>query len=100
MSSVTETHWSTSPLVHWTIAIAASFAVQPAPQSLRPVGGLPAHLCGQLREPMAFAQTPSGQYLILDRREHTVFSVDRAATKLTVLMRAGKIGRASCRERV
>jgi hypothetical protein len=89
MSSVTGTHWSISPLVHWSIVIAASVAAQPAAERLRPVSALPAEICGQLREPVAFAQTPGGQYLLLDRREHTVSSVDRARTKLTVLMRAG-----------
>lgn len=64
-------------------------AAQPAAERLRPVSGLPAHLCGQLREPVAFAQTPSGQYLILDRRDHTVFGVDKARTRLTTLVRAG-----------
>src|SRR5687767_12028649 len=85
-------HWSTSPLVHWSIVIASAAVVvgaQPATERLRPVSGLPAELCGQLREPMAFAQTSAGQYLLLDRREHTVSTVDKARTKMTVLMRAG-----------
>ena len=83
-------HWFIGPLVHWSIVTAAVIiSAQPAIEKLRPVSGLPAHLCGQFREPVAFAQTPAGQYLILDRREHTVFSVDKAATKLTVLKRAG-----------
>ena len=85
-------HWSISPLVQWSIVIAGStvaVVAQPSAERLRPVGGLPAHLCVQLREPIAFAQTPSGQYLLLDRREHTVSTVDKARTKLTVLMRAG-----------
>ena len=83
-------HWFNGPLVHWSIVIAgAAVSAQPTIEKLRPVGGLPAHLCGQFREPMAFAQTPSGQYLVLDRREHTVSTVDKARTKLSVLMRAG-----------
>ena len=68
---------------------AAVVLAQPTAERLRPVAGLPAEMCGQFREPVAFAQTPAGQYLILDRRDHTVFSVDKARTKLTVLKRAG-----------
>src|SRR5690242_5671040 len=84
-------HLSISPLVHWSIVTASAAAVvsaQPA-EHLRPVGGLPAHLCGQFREPVAFAQTPAGQYLVLDRREHTVSTVDKGRTKVTTLVRAG-----------
>ncbi|MEO6224184.1 MAG: hypothetical protein ABIP90_13130 [Vicinamibacterales bacterium] len=64
-------------------------SVSQSAERLRPSGGLPAELCGQLREPVAFAQTPAGQYLILDRRNHTVSTVDKARTRLTTLMRAG-----------
>jgi len=70
-------------------ASAAAIGGQTPIEKLRPVGGLPAHMCGQLREPVAIAQTPSGQYLLLDRRNHTVVTVDKARTKLAVLMRAG-----------
>jgi hypothetical protein len=70
-------------------AAVAVTAQQPAAEKLRPVSGLPAHLCGQFREPVAFAQTPAGQYLILDRREHTVSTVDKARTELKVVARAG-----------
>jgi hypothetical protein len=70
---------------------ATSLATQsnPSVERLRPVEALPAHLCGQLREPVGFAQTPAGQYIVLDRRQHTVSTVDKARTKLTTLMRAG-----------
>lgn len=73
------------------IALAAATVVvaQPAAQALRPVGGLPAHLCGQFREPVAFVQASSGEYLILDRRQHTISKVDKARTRLDTLMRAG-----------
>jgi len=82
----------TSPRFQSSIVIAtmiATVAAVPAADRIRPVSALPAHLCGQLREPVAFAQTPDGRYLLLDRREHTVSTVDKARTKLTTLMRAG-----------
>jgi hypothetical protein len=83
------TNWRIGPLVLWSI-VSAGVAAQPsAPESLRPAGGLPAHLCGQLREPVGFAQASDGRYLILDRRQHTVSIVDKARTTVTTLMRAG-----------
>lgn len=73
------------------VLVSATLSAQSSPsvERMRPVGGLPAHLCGQLREPAAFAQTSSGEYLVLDRRQHTISSVDKARTRLTTLMRAG-----------
>jgi hypothetical protein len=68
---------------------AVAVGAQPAAERLRPVSALPAELCNQFREPVAFAQLPNGQYLILDRREHTVSSIDKARTKVTTLVRAG-----------
>jgi len=61
-----------------------------AVERLRPVGGLPAHMCGQFRQPTAFVQSAAGRYFILDRRNHTVFSVDKAQSTLTALVRAGR----------
>jgi hypothetical protein len=73
-------------------AIAATgLFTQPGPQieRLRPVNALPAHICGQFRDPIGFAQTSTGQYLILDRRAHTVFTVDAKGTTLRTLVKVG-----------
>ncbi len=69
----------------------ASVLAQPSPsiERLRPAGSLPAEICGAFREATSFVQTSAGQYLILDRRDHTVFSVDKARTRVTTMMRAG-----------
>ncbi|NQW04036.1 MAG: hypothetical protein HQ485_08410 [Acidobacteria bacterium] len=58
-------------------------------ERLRPVDALPAHICGQFREPIGFAQLSTGQYLVLDRRAHTVFSVDQARTHVERLVQVG-----------
>jgi hypothetical protein len=83
-------------MVHWSLTATLILATanplaqsKPDGERLRPIDSLPAHLCGQLREPVAFSQTPAGQYLLLDRRQHTVSVVDNTRTKLTVLLRAG-----------
>jgi hypothetical protein len=43
---------------------------------LRSVGGLPPHVVATFEEPIAFQQTATGQYLVFDRRGHTVYGID------------------------
>jgi hypothetical protein len=45
-------------------------------ETLRSIAALPPDLAGQFAEPTGFAQLPSGDYLVFDRRGHTVFRVD------------------------
>ena len=44
------------------------------PETLRPVGGLPAHVTGRFEEPVGFQQAPGGDYYIFDRRSQAVFA--------------------------
>jgi len=67
----------------------------PATQPARPVetltatGGLPAHIVGQFREPIGFAVTESGDYVVLDRRAHTVYAVDRTTRAVRRVIQIG-----------
>jgi hypothetical protein len=72
-------------------AVAVTLFAQPGSpvERLRAVDALPAHICGQFRDPIGFAQTSTGQYLVLDRRAHTVYSVDAKRTRLTTLVKVG-----------
>ena len=45
-------------------------------ETLRAVGGLPAHIAGAFQDPINFQQGPGGRYYIFDRRAHAVFGVD------------------------
>lgn len=56
---------------------------------LRPVGGLPPNIVGQMREPSAFVQTADGKYIIFDRRAQQVYGVNAAKTTLTRLVTIG-----------
>jgi hypothetical protein len=56
---------------------------------LRATGGLPAHLAGHFREPIQFVQLSTGDYLVLDRRAHTVSRVDRAMTAVAQVIDIG-----------
>jgi hypothetical protein len=56
---------------------------------LHPVDALPAHICGQFREPTAFVQATAGHYLVMDRRAHTVSVINKQRTSLTTLLKVG-----------
>lgn len=51
---------------------------------LRSTGGLPAHIAGIFREPLAFQQTDAGQYFVFDRRAHAVFTITNDAARKIV----------------
>ena len=44
---------------------------------LRAIGGLPAHIANQFEEPIGFAEATTGEFVVLDRRAHTVYLIDR-----------------------
>jgi hypothetical protein len=55
----------------------SSFVVQPGRvEVLRASGGLPADVCGQFREPLAFQQAANGVYYVFDKRGHSVHTID------------------------
>jgi hypothetical protein len=66
--------------VHWIAALAVvtgAAAIQP--ETLRSVGGLPAHIAGRFTELTVCRESANGSFLVFDRRSHTVFSVDAGA---------------------
>lgn len=74
--------------------LAATTAVRAVPpqaaELLRPAGGLSQTVCDSLYEPIALTQASDGRYLLLDRRAHTVYAVDRTGTRLTKVLEAGQ----------
>ena len=58
-----------------TAGAAAAQWSRPA-EELRSSGGLPPHVVGQFREPLAFQQAPSGERYVFDRRGHRVYRID------------------------
>jgi hypothetical protein len=56
---------------------------------LRSTGGIPAHLAGAFEDPVAFQRTPSGVYLIFDRRAHAVYAIDSQRTATRKLVDVG-----------
>lgn len=74
-------------------AAVTAFGAPPWPQSpveiLEAVDSLPAHLAGRFREPVQFAQLRSGEYLVLDRRAHTVSRIGRGLSTVTQVIDIG-----------
>jgi hypothetical protein len=56
---------------------------------IRSVGGLPAHIAASFDEPIGFVQATSGEYLVLDRRAHTVYIVDAKKSAAKKLVQIG-----------
>jgi hypothetical protein len=57
----------------------ASATVSASTETLRSVGGLPAHIAGRFTELTTCQQSANGEFLVFDRRSHTVFHVDAGA---------------------
>jgi len=68
------------------LLVALSLAPQPRARvdALRSVGGIPAHIAGSFRQPMAFQQTDAGEYFVFDRRAHAVYAISGDAVKKIV----------------
>jgi hypothetical protein len=80
--------WATYA-VSAVIAVTAVSIVPQTAQVLRPAGGLSQAVCDALHEPIALTQGSDGRYLLLDRRAHTIYAVDRTGTRLTKVLEAG-----------
>jgi len=60
-----------------------------AVEVIRSIGGLPAHIAASFDEPIGFVQASSGEFLVLDRRAHTVYIVDAKKTAAKKLLQIG-----------
>jgi hypothetical protein len=56
---------------------------------LKATGGLPATIVSQFVDPVGFVESTTGEYLVLDRREHTVYSVDAKKTRVKKVLQVG-----------
>lgn len=75
------------------VTVAASVALtahaQRAIEILEATGGLPAHIVGQFTDPIGFAEATTGEYVVLDRRAHTVWTVDAKKTRAQKVLQVG-----------
>lgn len=70
-------------------AALAPQTLTPSIAILKPVAAVPAHVLAEMQEPSSVARTADGDYLILDRRAHTVFRVDPLGRSVRRLMDVG-----------
>jgi hypothetical protein len=73
-------------------AAAALVAQAVAPgrvEILKPTGGLPASIQARLALPVSCAQTRAGEYLVLDRRAHTVYAINAPRTNARRVVQIG-----------
>jgi hypothetical protein len=72
--------------------VAATLLALPAPrvETLASVAALPPHLAGRFEEPDGFLQLPSGEFLVADRRGHTLYLIDRQMTSARPIVRIGQ----------
>jgi len=71
-------------------AIFPTAAASRAVEVLRPTGGLPPEIVGQMRDPAAFVQTADGKYVVFDRRAQQIYGVDAAKKSLKKLVAIGQ----------
>jgi hypothetical protein len=73
-----------SAIASLVLLTSAAAAAPARVQILRSTGGIPAHIVGVFREPMAFQQSDAGDYFVFDRRAHAVFTIAQDAAKKIV----------------
>lgn len=83
-----------------TVRVAGALAVavlavvglsaQRAAEVLQPVFALPPHVVNRFELPVSFVVTSTGDYLVLDRRAHTVFRMDAAGREVTPILGIGQ----------
>ena len=69
--------------------MSAAPASVPPVEILKAAGGLPATIVGQFVDPVGFAEATTGEFLVLDRREHTVYSVNPKKTSVKKVLQVG-----------
>ena len=52
-------------------------------------GGLPAHVAGRFSNPLAFHQSPAGDYIVFDRAAQSVYRIDHLTYEVTTLVEIG-----------
>jgi hypothetical protein len=60
-----------------------------APETLRPSRAVPPEIAGRFREPRDFQQSATGQYFVFDRRDHTVYGLDRELASVWQIVHIG-----------
>jgi hypothetical protein len=76
-------------LVAVILAIGAAKPLVLEVEERRSIGGLPAHVAGFFEQIAACQTTPTGDFIVFDRRAHAVFAVARGADTPTRIVQIG-----------
>ena len=74
------------------VVAGVSVGLSGAPQTvdvLTATGGLPAHIANAFEDPIGFAEASTGESIVLDRRAHTIYSVNRQKTSVRTVIVVG-----------
>ena len=77
-----------APALGW-LAVAPALHATPDVEERRAVGGLPAHVAGAFEEIAACHVSPAGEFLVFDRRAHSVYGVHPNADRPTKIVQIG-----------
>jgi hypothetical protein len=58
-------------------------------ETLKAIGGLPADIVNQFFEPVGFAEATTGEFVVLDRRNHTLYGVNAKKTTVRTILQVG-----------
>jgi hypothetical protein len=72
-----------------TVAAASALAGGTDVQILKASGGLPAHIVAKFSEPIGYVEASNGEAIVLDRRAHILYAVNRARTAVRTLVNVG-----------
>jgi hypothetical protein len=71
------------------ILSAGGATATPTVEILNATGGLPAHIVGTFEDPIGFAETTGGESIVLDRRAHTIYAINRQKTAVRKVIVVG-----------
>jgi hypothetical protein len=72
-----------------TLAAASALSGGADVQILKASGGLPAHIVAKFGEPIGYVEASNGEAIVLDRRAHVVYGINRARTAVRTLVNVG-----------
>lgn len=81
--------WLLLPVLATLSVTAHSQSRTLAPETLKAVSALPAHVLAGMQDPASVARTRDGDFLVLDRRAHTVWRADPRGVSVRRLMEIG-----------
>ena len=72
------------------VALGVALVGSPADvQLLKSTGGLPAHVVAKFTEPIGWVEASTGESVVLDRRAHTIYAINRSRSNVRVIVNVG-----------